>query len=290
MRAVRLFARYGYVPSMLIGINGLALYLVESRAPLWAAGALALPAIALTFLAERILPFRQAWNEPHADLGADAAHGAVYELANLGAILLLPAIVSVLPWTGFWPRHWPLWGQLAAAIAIADVALTLIHYASHRVGWLWRLHCVHHGVARLYGFNGLVRHPLHQQLDLAVGTLPLVLAGMPVDVAVLLGLAVTVQLVVQHSNVDYRLGPFQQLLAVGAPHRLHHVNWAADGDINFGLFLTLWDRALGTFRLGSQRAPAAGDIGIQDQPGFPRPYLAQLTAPFRRDRGGLAAG
>jgi sterol desaturase/sphingolipid hydroxylase (fatty acid hydroxylase superfamily) len=278
---VRLVARYGYVPLMLIGINGLAFLLVLNGAPLWIAGALALPAIGLTFLMERVLPYRPGWNEPHADLGAGTAHALVYELANLGATMVLPLIIAVIPWTGFWPRHWPLWCQLAAAVLVADLGMTTTHVLSHRVSWLWRLHAVHHGVTRLYGLNGLVRHPLHQQLDLIVGTLPLALAGMPLDVAVLLGLAVTVQLVLQHSNVDYRLGPLRLVLAIGAAHRLHHVNWPGEGDINFGLFLTLWDRALGTFRLASSRVPGPGDIGIQDQPRYPQAYLAQLVAPFR---------
>ena len=74
---------------------------------------------------------------------------------------------------------------------------------------------------RLYSFNGLVRHPLHQMLDLAVGTLPLVLAGLPGDVAVLLAFAISMQLLVQHSNIDYSLGPFKKFLAIGPVHRLH---------------------------------------------------------------------
>ena len=49
---------------------------------------------------------------------------------------------------------------------------------------------------RLYGFNGLVRHSLHQMLDLAAGTFPLLLAGLPVPVAVLLAFAISVQLLV----------------------------------------------------------------------------------------------
>jgi sterol desaturase/sphingolipid hydroxylase (fatty acid hydroxylase superfamily) len=230
------FARYGYVPFMLIGLNGLALHLVVSGVRLWIVGMLALVALALAFLVERMLPYEQAWNESQGDAGKDAAHGLVYEFSNLGAILLLPLIVSVVPWNGFWPRHWPLWSQLLGAIVVADIAMTSIHYVSHRVDWLWRLHSVHHGVGRLYGFNGLVRHPLHQQIDLAIGTLPLVLAGMPVDVAVLLGLAMTVQLIVQHSNVDYWLGPFEHLLAIGPVHRLHHVNWVGEGESTSGCF------------------------------------------------------
>jgi len=62
------------------------------------------------------------------------------------------------------------------------------------------------------------------------------------------------------------------------------VNWAGQGDVNFGLFFTFWDRALGTFRASSQRAPAAGDIGVQDQPCYPQRYWQQLTLPFARTR------
>src|SRR4029077_2330738 len=85
------------------------------------------------------------------------------------------------------------------------------------------------GVQRLYGFNGFVRHPLHQALDIAFGTLPLVLAGLSVPIAASLGFAIVVQLILQHANVDYRLGPAQKLLAIGPVHRLHHVNWAGEG-------------------------------------------------------------
>ena len=148
------------------------------------------------------------------------------------------------------------------------------------MNWLWRLHAVHHGVYRLYGFNGFIRHPLHQLLDIVVGTLPLVLIGLPVSVAVLLGFAIAMQLIVQHANVDYTLGPLQKLLAIGPVHRLHHVNWAGEGDVNFGLFFTIWDQLLGTFRLPSGRRPGIGDIGIQDCPHFPQIYSRQLKLPF----------
>ena len=117
-------------------------------------------------------------------------------------------------------------------------------------------------------------------LDLAVGTMPLVLVGLPVEVAILLAFAISVQLLVQHSNIDYSLGPFQKFLAVGPVHRLHHVNWTRQGDVNFGLFFTLWDRMFGTLKLGSERAPSVGDIGIQDHRHFPQHYMTQLVLPF----------
>ena len=208
------------------------------------------------------------------------AHGVVYEIANINAIMMLPLVTMFVPWRGIWPSTLPLGVQLLLAIIIADFSMTIIHYWSHRVSWLWRLHAVHHGVHRLYSFNGLVRHPLHQMLDLAVGTLPLVLAGLSVDVAILLAFAISMQLLVQHSNTNYELGQFQKFLAVGAVHRLHHVNWTGQGDVNFGLFFTFWDSLLGTLKLASERAPSAGDIGIQDYPCFPQHYMTQLMLPF----------
>jgi sterol desaturase/sphingolipid hydroxylase (fatty acid hydroxylase superfamily) len=280
MTVLRFFARYGYVPFMLLGLNLAAVYLVSAHYSYLWIGLLFCVAVGLSLLMEWALPYEPEWNETHADAGKDIAHGVAYELANIIALLLLPLITLINPLKGIWPSSLPLAVQLLLAIVVADFGMTMIHYWSHRLPLLWRLHAIHHGVHRLYGFNGLVRHPLHQTLDLAFGTLPLVLVGLPMRVAVLLAFAISIQLLVQHTNVDCELGPLQRFIAVGPVHRLHHVNWAGEGDVNFGLFFTLWDDLLGTLRLASPRAPVAGDIGIQDRPDFPQVYLRQLVMPF----------
>jgi sterol desaturase/sphingolipid hydroxylase (fatty acid hydroxylase superfamily) len=283
MRLARGFIRLGYVPAMLLGLNAAAIALVARGHSYAWIGFLFIVAVLFSLLAERVLPYEQAWNSAHDDVGKDAAHGIVYELNNIIALLLLPVITLFIPWRSIWPASLPIAVQLLLAIAIADFSLTMIHYLSHRVGWMWKLHAVHHGVYRLYGFNGLVRHPLHQALDLGIGTLPLVLAGLPMDVAVLLAFAISVQLLVQHSNVDFTVGRARDFLAVGDVHRLHHVHWQGEGDVNFGLFSTLWDRLLGTYKNESPRAPVAGDIGAQDFPHFPQNYVEQVLLPFRHD-------
>ncbi|WP_158008061.1 sterol desaturase family protein [Methyloceanibacter superfactus] len=231
-----------------------------------------------------MLPYEVTWNDAHGDTVKDLAHAAVYEIANLFALVVFIIIsASLLPEWSLWPSTLPIAVQFLLAIVIVDCTMTVVHYFSHRVDWLWRLHAVHHGVHRLYGFNGFIRHPLHQALDIVAGTLPLVLLGLPVDVAVLLGFTIAVQLIVQHSNVDYMLGPLQKILAIGPVHRLHHVNWAGEGDVNFGLFFTAWDRLLGTYQPPQARKPRTGDIGIQDCPHYPQVYAKQLVAPFDPD-------
>jgi len=272
--------RYGYAPFMILGLNGAAYFVVaKGHSYAWLIPLLAI-AFGLAHLAEHVSPWYEEWNVPHGDDTANIWHVIVYEIQNINGVLFIPLIAWLTPWEPIWPTEWPLWAQLLLGLVIADFGFMFIHYLSHRYPLLWRLHAVHHGVSRLYGFNGLVRHPLHQVVDMVLATGPLALAGMPVNVAVLLGFAISVQLIVQHSNVAYELGPFRNHLSIGRIHHLHHVNWGKEGDCNFGLFLTLWDRLFGTFHAEPPRPITASDMGIDEVPNFPRSYLAQLIFPF----------
>ncbi|MFV0368919.1 MAG: sterol desaturase family protein [Hyphomicrobiaceae bacterium] len=277
---MRTLVRYGFVPFMILGLNGAAFALVANGYSYgWLALLLAV-ALLTVFVAERVSPAYGMWNADHGDNNTSIIHAIVYELSNINGVLLIPVIVWLFPFQGLWPTHWPLLAQLVVAVVVADLAFMLVHYWSHRVPLLWRLHAVHHGVPRLYGLNGLVRHPLHQTLDMVIGTAPLVIMGMPVDVAVLLGFVVSIQLLIQHANIDYKLGPFRNHLAIGSLHHLHHVNWGKEGDCNFGLFLTVWDRLLGTFQPEPSRPIQAHDMGVDEVPDFPKGYIQQLIFPF----------
>jgi sterol desaturase/sphingolipid hydroxylase (fatty acid hydroxylase superfamily) len=126
-----------------------------------------------------------------------------------------------------------------------------------------------------------MKHPLHQSLEMAAGVAPLLLLGMPEDVAAALALAVAVQLLLQHSNADYRIGPLRYLLALNQAHRFHHLKWAGVGDVNFGLFTLIWDRALRTYSYDRRRRFTSDDLGMAAKPHYPGAYLAQLAEPFR---------
>ncbi|NNF15707.1 MAG: sterol desaturase family protein, partial [Gammaproteobacteria bacterium] len=128
---------------------------------------------------------------------------------------------------------------------------------------------LHHSMTRMYGFNGFMRHPTNQLLEFAPGALPLLFLGINLEVAFLVVFAVTVQLLLQHSNVDYRAGVFRYLIAVNEVHRLHHLrNTAGEEGVNYSLFFTLWDMALGSFRLPkSDRMLTSDDIGLRPNVG-----------------------
>jgi sterol desaturase/sphingolipid hydroxylase (fatty acid hydroxylase superfamily) len=271
-----------YAPLFFFGLIGLATWLVGYRdlSPAWLP-ALLLGAILVSHLAERLLPYQRSWNQAHDDGMSDLLHALVNESLNIASLAIIPLLAGLWPAPPLWPVHWPLWLQLVLAILAADLGVTLMHWLSHRSALLWRLHAVHHSVPRLYGFNGLMKHPLHQLLEAGAGVLPLILLGLPLQVAALLAFAVAVQLLLQHSNVDMRIGPLRHLFAWAPLHRFHHIRYGRAGDVNFALFFSFWDRLLGTAFYREDYQLSDADVGIGDRPDYPRAYLAQLGEPFR---------
>lgn len=280
MGVVRKFLQYGYAPLLFCGFVGTAIILMQAHAPVWVLPLLLLMAIAASFLAESILPYERDWNRDNNDSLTNALHAIVNEASIFVSVLLLPVIAAHVPGLNVWPHYWPLWLQLAVAILIADAGISITHFLSHRHHWLWRLHAVHHAAPRLYGFNGLMKHPLHQALEMTAATTPLVVLGFGQDLAWLVSFAVAIQLLLQHSNVDMRIGKLGYFWAIAPAHRHHHIASAKDGDVNFGLFTTLWDRLLGTFILDERPTPRAGELGIEGDPYFPRGYVDHLKEPF----------
>ena len=271
--------RYFYAPLFFIGFISLAIWCIANELnELWLIPIL-LIAIATSFVCERALPFEPMWNQPKADIQRDIIHAIVNEASNSLAISLIPIILILLPFDGIWPRSWPLIIQLLMAILIADFGITLMHYLSHKVAILWRFHAVHHSVERLYGFNGLMKHPLHQNLELLAGTTPLILLGLPYEIGALLAFSIIIQLLLQHSNVDIKVGRLGYVWAIAPGHRHHHIASKTQGNVNFGLFTMLWDHMLGTFVINRPQ-PREGELGIFEYTNYPKRYVAQLIHPF----------
>ncbi|PPJ00265.1 sterol desaturase family protein [Nocardia cyriacigeorgica] len=277
---LQLLARYGYVPVMLVGLNGLGIAAAAAGAPKYWLLVILAVAVAASFLVERIIPYQDIWNHDQGDCIRDRIHAVVNESLILVSVSAIPLLAAVVPTPGIWPRSWPFLLQVMAAILIADFGITAVHLASHKIGVLWRFHAVHHSITRFYGLNGLMKHPLHQTIEMAAGVAPLILIGLPVDVASALALAVAIQLLLQHSNADYRVGPAKYVLALNEGHRFHHLKWAGIGDVNFGLFTLIWDHLFRTFSYDPNRRFTSEHLGMSAKPHYPKGYVDQLAYPF----------
>ncbi|WP_211194439.1 sterol desaturase family protein [Pyxidicoccus fallax] len=102
----------------------------------------------------------------------DLAHFVVNEGSNVLSLSALPWLSGLVTMRNVWPHDGPFVLQVLLAVLVFDFGVTLTHYLSHRIPALWRLHAVHHSVKRFYGFNGLMKHPLHLSLAHRTGPGP----------------------------------------------------------------------------------------------------------------------
>lgn len=270
-----------YAPVFFFGFIGLATWLVGIRhLPAWCLVPLAAVAVGVSFLVESWLAYDPDWNRSHGDAARDTVHGFVNEALSILGVWAVPAVAARMPFADHWPHQWPWILQLLLAIIVADFGITSLHRLSHHVRFLWRLHAVHHSVQRMYGFNGLMKHPLHGAIEALAGVAPLLLIGMPVDIAAVLAFAISIQLLLQHSNVDMVPGPLRHVFAWAPLHRFHHMKYGKSGDVNFGLFFTVWDRLWGTAFDSPSHVMRSQDLGIGSRPHYPQGYVRQLLEPL----------
>jgi sterol desaturase/sphingolipid hydroxylase (fatty acid hydroxylase superfamily) len=155
-----------------------------------------------------------------------------------------------------------------------------IHRAQHGLPMLWRLHAVHHSAPRVYWLNQARSHPLESLLD-GLSIVPLLVLGAPERTLLVFTAFSGMHLLLQHANIDLRMGPFNWLFSLSEAHRWHHSRTRGEADANFGGVLLVWDVVFRTYAIPRDREPPA-DPGIADRPDFPTGYLGQLAAPFRR--------
>ena len=237
---------------------------------------------------EHFLPCHRSWQRNRGDVGVDVLHNIVsgfmtVESLRAGLLLLVAPAAAWLSATlgaSLWPSNWPLAAQLALALVVSEP----LHYWTHRLAHersdlLWSWHSVHHSAERLYWLNVGRDHPLGIALQFTCQFTPLVLMGCPAPLIQLWALFSAVHGMLQHSNIDMRLGFFHWVFSSADLHRWHHSRHLQEANHNYGAVLVYCDLLFGTFFLPAREAPS--DPGISYLPTFPRGYLAQLTVPFR---------
>ena len=222
-------------------------------------------------------PLRATWNRDGGDTRRDVAHVLVNESPQIGPLPTLPALVGRFGLRGCGhragrslSRAWRPGARRRDCVG---------HWASQMVPMLWSPWRVPQRRV-FYGFNGLMKPPAHQLLETAVGTRPLVAAGLLSDVAV--------------RPCSWRRAPLcsterrlrgESTVACSSLnqiHRSHHLRWAGVGDGNFGLFTTIWGSAAG-YRGGSRQALHVTTSGPPAS-GLPGRLPDQLADPFRAHR------
>lgn len=234
------------------------------------------PALTLTLWFVLTLAWLAAaeWRWPHrADWRArprELRRDAIFLVINVAADHLAGLLVAVL---ALWlagaatPRlAAPLWIEVPLAIIVGELGAYALHRYSHRGGWLWRVHLVHHRPEVVNATNNLTNHPISTALFKLVRLLSLVVLGFSADAVLYASLFALAQSFAGHANTPGTMGWLNYVIGTAELHRRHHSVDAREA-LNFGTSLPLWDQVFGTFRYRATREPQR--VGLAETAGYP---------------------
>ena len=218
-------------------------------------------------------------------------------LVNAGTFALAEAVAGPLRWLIVVPiARWsaehgfglvrvvamPAALRIALSLVLLDLTLWAWHVMNHRVGFLWRFHAAHHADLDLDATTALRFH--FGEFGLSVGWRALQVAVIGVGPALLFAweagtLALTF---FHHANLELP-ERFDRALSHVVPtprsHGIHHSVVREERDGNYGIALSLWDIAFGTFDIGvAQRSIVIGLPEVR----APLRFRALQAMPFRR--------
>ncbi|MGE0143788.1 MAG: sterol desaturase family protein [Planctomycetota bacterium] len=166
----------------------------------------------------------------------------------------------------------PLVLQLIAIVVVADLVQYWVHFACHRVPWLWRFHAIHHSAREMDWLAGSRLHILDALLTRALVYAAIAMLGFELRAIGIYLVIVAAQATFVHANVSWRLRWLEPYLVTPRFHHWHHA--VAPQDVNFAVHLPWLDRLFGTFHLPEDRWPE--HIGLADGARAPRGFWRQL--------------
>lgn len=242
-------------------------------------------------LAETLHPYRRTGQEFGARWGVNvtlvlgnwmAVAWLVPEPGSLAAQFDLPALQAISAWLS---SH-PVLGTLTS-ILIIDMARYWVHRLSHRVHWLWRLHAIHHSDTDLDATTGFRHHPLEYVAVSAIMTGLYVLLGVPVAALVIYGVLAASIAPFTHANTilpTWLERALNKIFITNQFHALHHSVDMREGNSNFGIVFSIWDRMFKTCIEPSAERYASIRFGVEGVSAEAAASLREvLLQPFRRD-------
>lgn len=248
----------------------------------------AIPVVLTLMLLEKKMPHWAERKTSGQDVRNDLTHLALcwfaispiaQALMRVLSLTVIGALASTVG-TNLWPSDWPLLAQVMLALVVGEFGNYWFHRLGHETDLGWRVHATHHGTPQVYWLNSTRFHAFEVIVRTMFQTAPLVILGCNADTFLVYGAFTAIHGWVQHSNVAYKTGFFNVILATSANHRWHHSTSMAEANHNYGLVLLVWDRLFGTFYSPKDRQ-FTGEVGIGDMPDFPKTYWGQFLTPFR---------
>jgi len=178
----------------------------------------------------------------------------------------------------------PLWGQVVVYLVITDLLEWCIHNLLHRVGWMWKLHRVHHSIHIMDWLGNFRFHWSELIIYRSLKYLPILLLGASWQAVLITAVISTAIGHLNHSNLQLSWGPLRYILNSPMMHIWHH-DKSPDrpAGYNFAVVFSLWDWLFGTAYMPTHRVPK--ELGFREDPRLPDGLLKRFFVPFLDKKG-----
>jgi sterol desaturase/sphingolipid hydroxylase (fatty acid hydroxylase superfamily) len=176
----------------------------------------------------------------------------------------------------------PAIGALTAVL-LFDGCLYLMHFANHKIGFLWRFHRVHHTDPAMDVTTAFRFHTGEILVSSALRLIVIPLLGIMLWQLAFYELLMLPVFLFHHSNVNFPEKmdrPLRALIVSPAIHRVHHSRERIETDSNYSIIFSFWDRIGGTFRLRHDGRPVDFGLAEYDSEEWQR-VSGLLTTPFQ---------
>lgn len=150
-----------------------------------------------------------------------------------------------------WLPPMPMWLFLIVGLLLLDlIGAYFVHWAEHRVRWMWRFHLVHHTDTNVDTTTANRHHPGESIFRFVFTTLGVIVAGAPIYIIFLYQSLSVALSQFNHAYIRFpkRLDSWLSWVIVTPNmHRVHHHYTLPYTDTNFGNIFSFWDRLFGTF-------------------------------------------
>jgi lathosterol oxidase len=207
-----------------------------------------------------------------------------FPVQALSFLTLLPATQATrylaIPAATHFVANLPWLVQFFLAVVVADFSEWAIHFALHKVPFLWRFHSIHHSSKELDWIAGSRSHFFDDFLVRGFILVPMMLAfSQPIMMAYLI--FVTIHATWCHCNFGPSVKWLEPFLVMPRYHHWHHSSQREAIDKNFAIHFPWIDRLFGTYYYPLHWPENYGLAGEE----IPKGFLRQTIMPFfKRNR------
>jgi lathosterol oxidase len=181
------------------------------------------------------------------------------------AVPILRDSIARLPWLL----------QFFLAVLVADIAEYFIHFAFHKVPFLWRFHAIHHSSKALDWLAGSRSHFVDDTLVRAFILVPMML-GFSQTIIFAYLIFVTLHATWTHCNFAPDVKWLEKFLVMPRYHHWHHTSQKEAIDKNFAIHFPWIDKLLGTYYYPDTWPEQYGLAGEE----LPKGFVRQTIEPF----------